>query len=88
MKKIINRYIAILIASVMLLSHNVPAEAVEAYRAADTWKEFGTIAAIPAEGIDQITNDKSKMTNKIIRDGILLIEKNGKLYNAQGVEVR
>ena len=66
----------------------VPAEAVEAYRAADTWKEFGTIAAIPAEGIDQITNDKSKMTNKIIRDGILLIEKNGKLYNAQGVEVR
>ena len=29
MKKIINRYIAILIASVMLLSHNVPAEAVE-----------------------------------------------------------
>lgn len=66
----------------------VPAEAVEAYRAAATWKDFGTIAAIPATGIDQITNDKSKMTNKIIRDGILLIEKNGKLYNAQGVEVR
>ena len=66
----------------------VPEEAVEAYRAADTWKEFGTIAAIPATGIDQITNDQSPRTNKIIRDGILLIEKNGKLYNAKGVEVR
>ena len=39
------------------------------------------------EGIE-ITNDQSPMTNKILRNGILLIEKNGKLYTAQGVEVR
>ena len=38
--------------------------------------------------VDQITNDKSQMTNKVLRNGMLLIEKNGKIYNAQGAEVR
>lgn len=41
-----------------------------------------------AQGIDQITNDKCQMTNKVIRDGILLIEKNGKTYTFQGQEVK
>jgi hypothetical protein len=41
-----------------------------------------------AEGIEQITNDKSQMTNKVLRDGVLYIERNGKTYNAQGAEVR
>ena len=38
--------------------------------------------------IDQITNDKSQMTNKVIRNGILLIERDGKTYNATGAQVR
>ena len=38
--------------------------------------------------IDQITNDKSQMTNKVIRNGMLLIERDGKLYNATGAEIR
>ena len=41
----------------------------------------------PAPTDIEITNDQSPKTNKILRDGILLIEKNGKLYNALGVEV-
>ena len=40
------------------------------------------------EGIEQITNDELRMTNKVIRDGVLYIERNGKTYNAQGAEVR
>jgi hypothetical protein len=41
-----------------------------------------------AEGIDQITNDKSQMTNKVLRDGQLFILRNGKTYTASGAEVK
>ena len=34
------------------------------------------------------TNDLSPMTNKVIRDGQLFILRDGKTYNAQGVEVK
>ena len=40
------------------------------------------------QAIDQITNDQSPKTNKVIKDGRLLIEKNGKIYNATGQEVK
>ena len=40
------------------------------------------------EGIDQITNDQSPMTNKVIRDGQFFIERNGKTYNAAGQEIK
>jgi len=39
-------------------------------------------------GVDQITNDKSQMTNKVLRDGQLFIIRDGKFYNALGAEVR
>lgn len=35
-------------------------------------------------GIDDITDDELRMTNKVIRNGLLFIERNGKTYNAQG----
>ena len=41
-----------------------------------------------SEGIDQVTNNQTPITNKILRDGILLIERNGKTYNATGAEVK
>ena len=40
------------------------------------------------QGIDQTTNDKSQMTNKVIYNGLLFIERNGKIYNAQGAEIQ
>ena len=42
----------------------------------------------PEEGIDQISQEPKAKSQKLIRDGQLLIERNGKNYNAQGVEVR
>lgn len=39
-------------------------------------------------GIEQITNDQSPKTKKFFRNGQLLIEKNGKIYNAIGIEVK
>jgi hypothetical protein len=41
-----------------------------------------------ATGIDQITNDKSPMTNKILRNGEILILRDGKTYNVLGIECK
>lgn len=40
-----------------------------------------------ATGIDQITNDQLPITNKFLRNGELLILRDGKTYNAQGMLV-
>ena len=41
-----------------------------------------------AQGINQITNDKWEMTNKIIRDGNVLILRGEKVYTVTGQEVK
>ena len=66
----------------------VPKESVEAYQSSDWATYFSDFRAIGSEGIDQITNDELRMTNKLLRDGMLLIEKNGKTYNALGAEIK
>ena len=69
----------------------IPAGTLEAYQSALGWKEFTNIQSIPGtEGIEQPTSDSSLKgrANKVLRDGVLLIERNGKTYNAQGAEVR
>lgn len=42
----------------------------------------------PEEGIDQISQEPKAKSQKLIRDGMLLIERNGKTYNAQGAEIK
>ena len=69
----------------------VPDGTLEAYQSVEGWKEFRNIQSIPGtEGIEQPTSDSSLKgrANKLLRNGMLLIEKNGKTYNAQGAEVR
>ncbi len=41
-----------------------------------------------ADAIDQITNDHSPITNKVIIDGKLLILRDGKTFNAFGIEIK
>ena len=41
-----------------------------------------------ATGVEQITNDQSPITNKVIRDGQLIIIRNGVEYNANGQIVK
>ena len=43
---------------------------------------------INPEGIEEITNDQSPMTNKVIRDGHIFILRGDKTYTLQGQEVR
>ena len=61
-----------------------------AYQDATGWKLFGTILEKSEEptSIAPLTPNPSPLTHKLLRDGILLIERNGKTYNAQGAEVK
>lgn len=60
----------------------------EAYKAANCWKLFGTIAEIPdtPTALDN-TNANTKAIKRIV-NGQLFIERDGKTFNAQGIEVR
>jgi len=40
------------------------------------------------QGIESVTGYGLPVTGKIIRNGLLFIERNGKIYNAQGAEIR
>ena len=46
------------------------------------------IAFEPEQGIDTVTGNPSPVTQKILKDGQLLILKNGAMYNAQGAMVK
>ena len=68
----------------------VPEEAVEDYQAADGWKDFNVQAIVPAVGYMTIESIQPSAISpqKIIRNGQLLIERNGKVYNSLGAEVK
>ena len=71
----------------------VPDESVEAYKAALIWKDFDVqpMAETPT-GLEESSSlqggDRGRLTNKVIRNGQLLIEKNGKIYNVVGQQLR
>ena len=74
----------------------VPDESVNVYQTASQWKNFGRIlplSQIPpgiiiGEGIDHVTDDQSSMTNKVLRNGLLFIERNGRTYTTSGQEMK
>ena len=67
----------------------VPAQSLDDYKAADQWKEFGTI--LPLEDTpSSVENIPSTMTNcqkKILRDGNLVIIRDGVDYNVMGQQL-
>lgn len=63
----------------------VPAGSVMAYKAADEWKEFTDIRPI-STAVDNINADVN--TNKFMRNGQVLIQKNDKTFTILGQEVR
>ena len=68
----------------------VPVGAKVRYEAATGWELFSNIIEDASLGIEEPTSDSSLKgrANKVVRDGVLLIERNGKTYNAQGAEVK
>jgi len=68
----------------------VPAESVEAYKAADQWKDFGdNIKPIQAAKVlDEIQESSDTEVLKFINNGQLFILRDGKTYTVTGAEVR
>jgi len=73
----------------------VPDESVNAYKTANQWKNFGTInplSEIPAgiiigEGLEQVSN-APQQGNKVLRNGLLYIERNNRTFTPSGQEVK
>ena len=68
----------------------VPAQSLDDYKAAEQWKEFGTILPIEETptGVENTYNTSSTAdTNKLIRDGQLIIVRGGKSYSVTGQEL-
>ena len=65
----------------------VPAVSIDNYKAADQWKEFGTI--LPLEEAPSAVDNVEASTRgiqKLLRNGQLVIIRDGKTYNAMGQE--
>ena len=62
----------------------VPAGSVDTYKAADEWKKFTNIQAIPATGVNEAAAKKSEVKKIIDRNGIIYIEKDGTRYFLNG----
>ena len=65
----------------------VPAGSVDTYKAADEWKKFTNIQAIPATGVNEAAAEKSEVKKIIDRNGIIYIEKDGTRYFLNGGKV-
>ena len=69
------------------ISLYVPAGSIDAYKAADEWKRFKNIQAIPATGVKEVTAEKREVKKIIDRNGIIYIEKDGTRYFLNGDKV-
>ena len=67
----------------------VPAESLDDYKAADQWNDFGTILPLD-KAPSAVENTRLPITNstKLLRNGQLLILREGKTYNAMGTEIK
>ena len=65
----------------------VPQESITFYRKATGWNVFKDNTYPMEEAIDHVTNNATSASRKLIRNGQILIERNGKLYNVAGAVV-
>ncbi len=67
----------------------VPDEAIASYESDEYWQEFDIQGASDIESaVSNMTNDSATAITKVMRDGQVLIMRDGKMYNLQGVEVK
>ena len=67
----------------------VPKESIEKYAKADEWRNFNpNIFAIDDSAIEAVRVGVDAASQKVVRDGQVLIMRDGKLFNLLGAEVR
>ena len=67
----------------------VPQESVETYSNTLWWEDFFDIQPIPnsGTGVDDVAQEDSKAV-KVVRNGQLLIERDGIIFNVLGLKIR
>ena len=65
----------------------VPAGSISAYQSADVWKDFTNILPISQQGIEDVQGNNLQCTKMLI-DGQLFILREGRIFNANGIQVR
>lgn len=65
----------------------VPAQSISAYQTAELWCDFTNIQPIQSLPMNTEVINKYDSTNKIFRNGQILIQRDSKTYNAQGIRV-
>lgn len=66
----------------------VPEESINAYKAAEQWKDFTNIFAINTEDIKQICSVPKEASRKFLHNGQVLILRDDRTYNMQGQQVK
>ena len=66
----------------------VPAASLTAYKAADTWKDFGNNILPLGEGIEDIVAPTDKARKVMMEGQLFIATPDGKIYNATGAEVK
>ena len=67
----------------------VPYGSKSLYQEASGWKDFNIEEMKnPNEGIEEVSQQPKANSQKLIKNGQLLIERNGKTYNALGAEIK
>ena len=66
----------------------VPQESISSYRKAKGWSALKDNTYPMAEAIDHVTNNATSASRKIIRDGQVMIEREGVIYDLKGQVVK
>ncbi len=81
------KYHVFLRVSVSDIPLYVPTGSIDAYEEANQWKEFGQILPIEGTNVEYVQQPQLEQVQKLLRDGQILILRDGKTYNVMGQEL-
>lgn len=81
------KYHVFLRVSVSNIPLYVPMGSIDAYEEANQWKEFGQILPIEGTNVEYVQQPQLEQVQKFLRDGQILILRDGKTYNVMGQEL-
>jgi hypothetical protein len=81
------KYHVFLRVSVSDIPLYVPTGSIDAYEETNQWKEFGQILPIEGTNVEYVQQPQLEQVQKLLRNGQILILRDGKTYNVMGQEL-
>ena len=81
------KYHVFLRVSVSDIPLYVPTGSIDVYEEANQWKEFGQILPIEGTNVEHVQQPQLEQVQKLLRNGQLIILRDGKTYNVMGQEM-